>query len=269
MQAVRRKWLSSVTQEGLCKKFSKLQMENRPSFGRGMLRLGGGNWSEAQCVEKVEEMLSRAIIHQEDLWGMLMLHSPAADPGAIGGPGQQQAVIPPMVLRALMAKLENSMDWCHLALCRLKEILSNSPCPPPASLAAAARSSRELAATTFRDYEPAKPNQQPQQLIVSKPSPRSSSKLKHPTPLSHIHVPLREESLASSPHPLTAGLQPFSCFSADKSGPSTITDSSWSYLFSATPKASAAPPATRGTITHMLYIYITGTILLQLQVHDK
>lgn len=253
MQAAGRKWLSSVTKEGLCKNFSELQMENRPSFGRGMLRLGGGNWSEAQCVEKVEEMLSRAIIHQEDLWGMLMLHSPAADPGAMGGREQQQAVIPPMILRALMAKLENSMDWCHLALCRLKEILSNSPCPPPASLAA--RSSRELAATTFRDYEPAKPNQRPQQLIVSKPSPSSSSKVKQHTPLSQIHVPLREESLASSPHPLTAGFQPFSCFSAGKSGPSTVTDSPWSYLFSATPKASAAPPATRGTITHMLYIY--------------
>ncbi|CAK9878677.1 unnamed protein product [Sphagnum jensenii] len=218
-----------------------------------MLRLGGGNWSEAQCVEKVEEMLSRAIIHQEDLWGMLMLHSPAADPGAMGGPEQQQAVIPSMVLRALMAKLENSMDWCHLALCRLKEILSNSPCPPPASLAAAARSSRELAATTFRDYEPAKPIQQPQQLIVSKPSPSSSSKLKQHTPLSQIHVPLREESLASSPHPLTAGLQPSSCFSAGESGPSTVTDSPWSYLFRATPKASAAPPATRGTMNHITH----------------
>jgi hypothetical protein len=197
-------------------------MKNRPSFGRETLRLGGGNWSEPQCVEKVEEMLNRTITHQEDLWGMLMLHSPAADTGAMGGPEQQQAVIPPMVIRALMAKLENSMDWCDLALCRLKEIPSNSPCPPLAS----------LAATTFRDYEPAKPNQQPQQLIVSKPSPSSSSKLKQHTPLSPIHVPLREESLASSPHPLTAGFQPFSCFSA-------------------TPKASAAPPARRGTITHM------------------
>ena len=111
----------------------------------GLALMRGGQWSSAQCVQKVEEMLSRAILHQEDLWNMLMIHSPEQGAGAeqalelatMGNnmhPHQNNNnnnnhnnTISPPVLRALKAKLENSMDWCHLALCRLKEIV------PPAA----------------------------------------------------------------------------------------------------------------------------------------
>jgi len=84
----------------------------------------GGQWTSSHCVEKVEEMLSRAIIHQEDLWGLLVKHAPLDDsstPGEVTG--VEESMLSPLLLKALKVKLENSLDWCHLALCRLKEII--------------------------------------------------------------------------------------------------------------------------------------------------
>lgn len=83
----------------------------------------GGQWASSDCVEKVEEMLSRAIIHQEDLWGLLVKHAPLDESCTPGEAQGEEPVIPPLLLKALKAKLENSLDWCHLALCRLKEII--------------------------------------------------------------------------------------------------------------------------------------------------
>jgi hypothetical protein len=37
----------------------------------GYLRMGGWDWASAHCLEKIQEMLSRAIKDQEDLWNML------------------------------------------------------------------------------------------------------------------------------------------------------------------------------------------------------
>jgi hypothetical protein len=39
-------------------------------------------------------------------------------------------LVPGRILRPLMAKIENSLDWCHLALCRLKEISTTTPHSP-------------------------------------------------------------------------------------------------------------------------------------------
>ncbi|CAK9872738.1 unnamed protein product, partial [Sphagnum jensenii] len=37
-----------------------------------MKRMGGWDWASAHCLEKIQEMLSRAIKDQEDLWNMLL-----------------------------------------------------------------------------------------------------------------------------------------------------------------------------------------------------
>lgn len=135
-------------------------------MSQGMKRMGGWDWASAHCLEKIQEMLSRAIKDQEDLWNMLLASTtspelqqqrPAAsvlqgvDAGVYGSkPGQLEAAAaagsnrqqqqlnhtcscaseftPTMRnLRHLTAKVENSLDWCHLALCRIKEFTAHSP----------------------------------------------------------------------------------------------------------------------------------------------
>lgn len=85
----------------------------------------GRQWTSSQGIKKVEEMMSRAIIHQEDLWGLLVKHSVEHAPLDDDHYPESES-IPPLLLKALKVKLENSLDWCHLALCRLKEIIAYS-----------------------------------------------------------------------------------------------------------------------------------------------
>jgi hypothetical protein len=109
----------------------------------GMKRMGGGDWTSAHCAEKIQEMLSRAIRDQEDLWKILISSAPSSELGesaAAHGEGQLEAAgnrqqqlvsgciqfIPAKNLRPLTAKLENSLDWCHLALCRIKEFTARA-----------------------------------------------------------------------------------------------------------------------------------------------
>jgi hypothetical protein len=233
-----------------------------------LVKLGGVgmNWtSSAECVEKVEEMLNRAIIQQEDLWRILFLHSPPA-PGhddqrdAAAAPVLSNAIvreqrhgrvkyddfIPPIVHKALKGKLHNSMDWCHLAVSRLNEILSRikapaPTCPPLVSGSPPAR---------FLECETELPESQIVKTLISK------SKL-HTRPLSPIqaaHVlPLKDklEDLSSLPHPLTSKRQQLSScsFEAGRSSavlsiPATASDSPSSYLNLAdTPKPSGVDPA--------------------------
>ncbi|KAG0613665.1 hypothetical protein M758_6G120200 [Ceratodon purpureus] len=142
----------------------------------------GGQWTSAQCIQKVEEMISRAICQQEDLWGMLLIHSPGNVPfdDSIREANGEES-ISPLLLKALKVKLENSMDWCHLALCRLKEIISHSSSfPSPAD-------SSEITGLS--------------------PSPSSSTRLKVPSPLSALRVPLSKEPLSSYPFTNTGRLQ--------------------------------------------------------------
>ncbi|CAM6049554.1 unnamed protein product [Sphagnum compactum] len=128
--------------------------------------MGGWDWASAHCLEKIQEMLSRAIKDQEDLWNMLLASTSSpelqqqrsaaselqgveagvygSEPGqlesaAAGSNRQQQQLnhtcsccasefTPTMRnLRHLTAKVENSLDWCHLALCRIKEFTAHSP----------------------------------------------------------------------------------------------------------------------------------------------
>jgi hypothetical protein len=108
-----------------------------------------------ECAEKVEAMLSTAVMHQEDLWEMLMVHFPeeilvamgagnnmtstagAATGGGGGGSGSNNMdmsnkIMIPMVqisrdtLSAMKAKLESSLDWCQLAQTRLQEVIVSS-----------------------------------------------------------------------------------------------------------------------------------------------
>jgi hypothetical protein len=132
---------------------------------QGMKRMGGWDWASAHCLEKIQEMLRKAIKDQEDLWNMLLASTSSpelqqqrsaaselqgVEAGVYGSePGQLEAAAagsnrqeqqlnhtcscaseftPTMWnLRHLTAKVENSLDWCHLALCRIKEFTSHSP----------------------------------------------------------------------------------------------------------------------------------------------
>jgi hypothetical protein len=202
----------------------------------GLALLRGGQWSSAQCVQKVEEMLSRAILHQDDLWNMLMIHSPEQGAGAeqalelatmgnmhphqnnnINNNNNNNTISPP-VLRALKAKLENSMDWCHLALCRLKEIVppaagvsssdhhhyNNNTNPPQQSglqqpatttttnnngVLSNSYNTKASEAIKTEGSVPAAP------MLLLQPSPR----LKLPTPLSPLIVASRKDR-NSTPH---------------------------------------------------------------------
>lgn len=77
-------------------------------------------------MQKVEEMLSRAIVHQEDHLGLLMSKSLEYHDDTNNNNNSEVFTsfdpISPPVLRALKAKIENSMNWCQLALCRLREM---------------------------------------------------------------------------------------------------------------------------------------------------
>jgi hypothetical protein len=224
------------------------------------------NWtSPAECVQKVEEMLNRAIIQQEDLGRMLFLHSPTA-PGhddqqdAAAAPVLSRAIvieqrhgrvkcddlIPPIVHRALTGKLHNSMDWCHLAVSRLNDILSRIQAPAPTCpmLVSGSPPAR------FLECETELPESQIVKPLISK------SKL-HRRPLSPIQaayvLPLKDklEDLSSLPHPLTSKREQFSScsFEAGRSSAmlstaATASDSPSSNLNLAhTPKPSGVDPA--------------------------
>ena len=88
-----------------------------------------------ECVEKVEAMVSTAILHQEDVWNLIMSLFPDVDlpynnnNDPKSGLHENHLVrisTPLHVLNAIKEKLESSMDWCRLAQCRLKGILPDS-----------------------------------------------------------------------------------------------------------------------------------------------
>lgn len=89
-----------------------------------------GRCDTTECAEKVEAMLSTAILHQEDVWNMLVANAPAlaeeetlvaVDPKV----GETKVAVDPKVLKAMKQKLENAIDWCQLAQTLLKSLLSN------------------------------------------------------------------------------------------------------------------------------------------------
>lgn len=180
------------------------------SFRQSMPRLRGGQWTSEHCVQKVEEMLSRAIVHQEDLLGLLTSNSQENANHHHGHHNSSSSASPevatssdsisPPVLRALKAKIENSMDWCHLALCRLREIVlhtSNNASPSPRSVQHSMGSSGHGHLSSYsKPASDGAKQQQHQQLVNSSP------KQNVPTPLSPLRVLLRKEPL--SPHPFTA-----------------------------------------------------------------
>ena len=76
-----------------------------------------------ELAEKVEAMLSTAVLHLADLWNMLTLEfseGVAFDPDT--ALLTTVAEIPPQVLTAMKSKLENSLEWCQLARSRLTNI---------------------------------------------------------------------------------------------------------------------------------------------------
>ena len=145
----------------------------------------GGQWTSAQCVQKVEEMLSRAISQQEDLWNMLVIHCPENAPldDTTGEVNAEEQLMSPHLLKAMKVKLENSMDWCHLALCRLKEIIAvhtSGSFPSPADSS---------------------------EITTLSPTPSSSTRLNVPSPLSALSVPVSKDPLSSYPFTNTGRVQ--------------------------------------------------------------
>jgi hypothetical protein len=112
-----------------------------------------------ECAEKVEAMLSTAVLHLADLWNMLTLEfseGVAFDPDtALLTP---VAEIPPAVLSAMKAKLENSLEWCQLARSRLRDMTTSLDSPSSPSITRVASFP-----STTRHQEPQAPNNSPWQ----------------------------------------------------------------------------------------------------------
>ncbi|CAK9875643.1 unnamed protein product [Sphagnum jensenii] len=106
-----------------------------------------------QCVDKVQEMLGRAIKDQQDL--LDIFESAAASSHEMQQEEEARQLLDvagscwntsstctsttsessTLLTSLTRAKLENSLDWCHLALCRLTEIFGQSPAPPASAAA--------------------------------------------------------------------------------------------------------------------------------------
>ncbi|KAG0569901.1 hypothetical protein M758_6G119800 [Ceratodon purpureus] len=87
-----------------------------------------GSSDTAEYAEKVEAMLSTAIMQQEDIWNLLMLsvsEGLAYHPDSDGM--STVAKISPEYFFTMKGKLENSINWCSLAQSRLKRIISPDP----------------------------------------------------------------------------------------------------------------------------------------------
>jgi len=169
------------------------------SFSRqSMPRLRGGQWASSEhCVQKVEEMLSRAIMQQEDLLELLMSislenpnHNCCNSNASPEIPTSSDSAISPQAVRALKAKIESTVDWCQLALCRLREITPHSSNASPGSFA------HGLLSSSYSKAGDGATRKQKRQQLVS-----SSARLNVPTPLSPLRVLLRKEPL--SPHRFT------------------------------------------------------------------
>lgn len=95
--------------------------------------------STTECIEKVEAMISTAILHQEDVWNMLLSLFP--DKGSTesctdqelghGDTSVVRVAVESHIPEAVKEKLEKAMDWCRLAQFRLKGIILDNQ--PPAS----------------------------------------------------------------------------------------------------------------------------------------
>lgn len=84
-----------------------------------------GRCDTTECAEKVEAMLSTAILHQEDVWNMLVANAPEEASIDLLTGDLSTVAVDPKVLKAMKQKLENAIDWCQLAQTRLKSLLSS------------------------------------------------------------------------------------------------------------------------------------------------
>jgi len=91
-----------------------------------------GSDCNTECIEKVEAMISTAILHQEDVWNMLLSLFPDKTPAATAaeepGYGNPLARIAVQyhIPEAVMETLEKAMDWSRLAQCRLKGLITEN-----------------------------------------------------------------------------------------------------------------------------------------------
>ncbi|XP_024367367.1 uncharacterized protein [Physcomitrium patens] len=102
-------------------------------YNTSVPRLKGDRPEFERCVQTVKEMLSTAIVHQRDLLNLVVSHypqsivaTPIADERIGCGVLTPEFPISPLVLQELKAYIENSLNYCHLALCSLREINLNS-----------------------------------------------------------------------------------------------------------------------------------------------
>lgn len=91
----------------------------------------GSQSDTAECAERVEAMLSTAILQQEDICNLLLLVFPDGNntfDGAVDCAGRSSAMVevPPEFLMAMKTKVEAAMDWCQLAQLRLQGVLNDT-----------------------------------------------------------------------------------------------------------------------------------------------
>lgn len=93
----------------------------------------GSQSDTAECAERVEAMLSTAILQQEDICNLLLLVFPDGndtfDGAAVDCAGRSSSAmveVPPEFLMAMKTKVEAAMDWCQLAQLRLQGVLNDT-----------------------------------------------------------------------------------------------------------------------------------------------
>jgi hypothetical protein len=92
----------------------------------------GSQSDTAECAERVEAMLSTAILQQEDICNLLLLVFPDGNntfDGAVDSAGRSSSAmveVPPEFLMAMKTKVEAAMDWCQLAQLRLQGVLNDT-----------------------------------------------------------------------------------------------------------------------------------------------
>jgi len=88
-----------------------------------------------ECAERVEAMISTALLHQEDIWDMLLHLFPdcdatASDDGSSADMSTESASSSSPNVAVIKRKLENAMNWCRLAQCRLQGVITEHSSPP-------------------------------------------------------------------------------------------------------------------------------------------
>lgn len=91
---------------------------SRTMFSPSYCSTNNNNNVEVDLVERVEAMVAMALVQQEEIWGLL------------NGSTASSAADVSSSVDVIKRRLENAMDWCRLAQCRLQGFIVEHPNPP-------------------------------------------------------------------------------------------------------------------------------------------